>query len=120
MFKAFSCNSVSISLIFKPVRKAVRSYVILEGQCAGSKVCPLTQIEAGTMVCIKQLAATPELSGRLRELGFVEQQTIKLLSRDPNVICQVCNARLCISEKLAESIFVEALPAAPEAGIAKP
>jgi Fe2+ transport system protein FeoA len=61
------------------------------------------------VVCIKRLAASPDLSDRLRELGFCEEQKIRLLTRDSNLICQVCNARLGISEELAESILVEPL-----------
>jgi len=48
--------------------------------------------------------------GRLREMGFCEEQQIKLLSRDGNLICQVCNARLGISAELADAIMVEPLP----------
>lgn len=74
-------------------------------------------MQPGTTVCIKELSTGPELTGRLRELGFCERQKIKLVSRNSNYICQVCNARLGISEKLAESIIVEAvaeiLPGAP-------
>jgi Fe2+ transport system protein FeoA len=44
---------------------------------------------------------------RLREMGFCEEQKIKLLSRQTSLICQVCNARLGISERLAEKILVE-------------
>ena len=91
--------------------KKRRSYVILEGHCAGPKVCPLSRVEAGTFVCIKELSTTPEVTARLRELGFCEEQTIKLLARESNFICQVCNARLGISEKLADSILVEAVAA---------
>jgi Fe2+ transport system protein FeoA len=85
--------------------------VIVDGQCAGPSVCPLTRVKAGTVVCIKELAASPELRTRLREMGFCEQQRIKLLSRHSNIICQVCNARLGISKQLAEAILVEPLPA---------
>ncbi len=46
---------------------------------------------------------------RLREMGFCEEQSVKLLSRDGSLICQVCNARLGISEELAESILVQPL-----------
>ena len=74
-------------------------------------MCPLSQVKTGAVVCIKELLASPELRVRLRELGFCEQQRIKLLSRHSNIICQVCNARLGISRQLAESILVEALPA---------
>jgi Fe2+ transport system protein FeoA len=83
--------------------------VIVDGQCAGSGVCPLSRVEAGTVVCIKQLSTAPEVTSRLRELGICEQQQIKLLSRESNLICQVCNARLGISEELADSILVEAV-----------
>lgn len=72
-------------------------------------MCPLSKVEPGTTVCIKHLRAAPELTERLRELGFCEQQRIKLVSRNSSYICQVCNARLGISEKVAESILVEAL-----------
>jgi Fe2+ transport system protein FeoA len=92
------------------VKKAAPTYVVLEGQCAGPGLCPLSRVQAGTMVCIKQLSATPEMAERLRELGLCEEQNIKLLVRDSNLICQVCNARLGISEKLAELILVEAVP----------
>jgi Fe2+ transport system protein FeoA len=83
--------------------------------CAGAEVCPqpflcpLSQVNAGVAVRIKQLAAPPELTHRLREMGFCEEQKIKLLSRQSNLICQVCNARLGISARLAEQILVEPL-----------
>jgi Fe2+ transport system protein FeoA len=93
------------------VKKAQKQFVVLEGECAGSGVCPLSRVEAGTVVCIKQLSTSPDVTSRLRELGICEEQQIKLLARDSNFICQVCNARLGISEELADSIFVEAVPA---------
>jgi len=89
------------------VKKARQKFVVLEGQCAGSAVCPLSRVEAGTVVCIKQLSTSPDITSRLRELGLCEEQRIKLLARDSNFICQVCNARLGISEELADSILVE-------------
>jgi Fe2+ transport system protein FeoA len=83
------------------------SFVVLEGQCAGAEVCPLSSVQAGSTVCIKRLAASPEMVARLREMGFCEEQKIKLLSRQSSLICQVCNARLGISERLADTIMVE-------------
>ena len=65
---------------------------------------------AGTAVRIKRLAAAPEVNRRLREMGVREEQQIKLVSRQANVICKVCNARLGLSTQLAEAIFVEPLP----------
>jgi Fe2+ transport system protein FeoA len=97
------------------VSKRTSSYVILEGQCAGPLVCPLSRIKAGSIVCIKHLSASPEISSRLREMGLCEKQKVKLLSRHPSIICQVCNARLGISKRLAEAILVETVPAHMEA-----
>ena len=84
-------------------------------QCAGEAVCPLSRVPAGSEVCIKQLLASPGVLTRLRELGFCEEQKIKLLAHESSLICLVCNARLGISKALAESILVEPVPAAPSA-----
>jgi Fe2+ transport system protein FeoA len=56
------------------------------------------------------------MTDRLRELGFCEEQKIKLVARESSFICQVCNARLGISPELAEAIWVEALPAGAASG----
>ena len=77
--------------------------------CAEGMTCPLSQCEAGTVVCIKQLIAQPHVIDRLREMGLGEQQHIRLVSRHPSLICQVCNARVALSQELAESILVEPL-----------
>ncbi len=79
--------------------------------CEQPFICPLTKLRAGTACRIKQLSAAPEIAQRLREMGFCEEQRVKLLSQDNNIICQVCNARLGISAQLAESIWVEPLSA---------
>ena len=73
------------------------------------EVCPLSRVKAGVAVRIKRLCATPELQNRLRELGLGEEQIIKLLTSQTNFICQVCNARLAISQQLAQLILVEPL-----------
>lgn len=70
-------------------------------------VCPLSRVQAGVAVRIKQLCAAPEVQERLREIGLCEDQVIKLLTSRNNFICQVCNARLAISEHLAQLIMVE-------------
>ena len=74
-----------------------------------SFICPLSKLRVGTACRIKQLCASPEIARRLREMGFCEEQRIKLLSQHSNVICQVCNARLGISAELASAIWVEPL-----------
>jgi Fe2+ transport system protein FeoA len=88
------------------------AFDVVDGHCAGPAVCPLSRIRAGAVVCIKHLSTAPDVTNRLRELGFCEEQQIKLLARQSTFICQVCNARLAISERLADSILVEAVPAA--------
>ena len=75
------------------------------------ELCPLSRVKAGVAVRIKQLCASPELQNRLRELGLGEDQIIKLLTSHTSFICQVCNARLAISEQLARLILVEPLRA---------
>ena len=84
-----------------------RSVCAKTAVCADAFVCPLSRVVAGTAVRIRRLDGPPEVSLRLRELGFCEQQRIKLLSRHPNLICLVCNARLGISPELADNILVE-------------
>jgi Fe2+ transport system protein FeoA len=80
-----------------------------DGHCPQPFLCPLSNVRTGVAVRIKQLSASPEVTHRLREMGFCEEQKIKLLSRQSSLICQVCNARLGISTRLAEKILVEPL-----------
>jgi Fe2+ transport system protein FeoA len=80
---------------------------IVGGEADAAFVCPLTQVPPGTVCRVKQVLASPELTMRLRELGFCEEQKIKLLAQQRTLICQVCNARLGLSEQLAEAILVE-------------
>jgi len=77
-----------------------------ESRC---ELCPLSRVKAGVAVRIKQLCASPDLQNRLRELGLGEDQIIRLLTSQTNFICLVCNARLAISEQLAQLILVEPL-----------
>jgi len=91
------------------VKKTVRSGILTEGECAQAGICPLSCVRSGTVVCIKELAASAEVSTRLREMGLFEEQRIKLLHREGNFICQVCNARLGISAELAKTILVQPL-----------
>lgn len=78
-----------------------------EGCC---ELCPLNRVQAGMAVRIKQLCAAPEVQNRLREIGLCEEQIIRLVTSRNNFICQVCNARLALSEQLAKLILVEPVP----------
>jgi len=85
------------------------AYGILQGHCAGEGVCPLSRVKIGSRACVKRLTSRPEICDRLRELGLVEDQEVRLVSRHHNVICQICNARVALSEALADAILVQPL-----------
>ena len=78
--------------------------------------CPLNKVRAGMAVRIKELRAEPGVAQRLREIGFCEEQLIKLLASQINVICLVCNSRLALSSSLAEQILVEPVAKCPGPG----
>jgi len=91
------------------VKKADQNQPTSPECCAEAATCPLSHVEAGTVVCIKQLTAQPDVIDRLREMGLGEQQRVRLVSRHPSLICQVCNARVALSQDLAKAIMVEPL-----------
>ena len=75
------------------------------------ETCPLSRVQAGVAVRIKQICAAPEVLNRLREIGLGEEQIVRLITSQANFICQVCNARMAISAQLAQLILVEPLVA---------
>lgn len=83
----------------------------LPSLCRDPGHCSLAQAAAGACLRVRELRAPAEVAVRLRELGFCEQQRVRLLSKHTNVICQVCNVRLGLSKDLAGMILVE--PAGP-------
>jgi Fe2+ transport system protein FeoA len=78
--------------------------------CPHGELCPLSKVAVGASVRVRHLTTSPETSQRLREMGFCEDQTVRLVSRQSNIICQVCNARLGLSMELAEKILVQHVP----------
>jgi Fe2+ transport system protein FeoA len=77
------------------------------GAASSSKGCPLNQVRVGAAVRIRQLQTDPGISQRLREMGLGENQMLRLVSKSASLICQVCNARLALSEQIAALILVE-------------
>lgn len=71
------------------------------------ELCPLSRVQTGIAVRVRQLCAAPELQTRLRELGICEDQIIRLITNRTGFICQVCNSRLALSEQMAALILVE-------------
>ncbi len=96
------------------MRQKAKEIVLVEGHCTHADMCPLSHVKAGITVCIKEHTSTPEVTNRLREMGLCEEQHIRLVSHATNIICQVCNARLGISKKLAETIMVQPMSAHPK------
>ena len=78
--------------------------------CSSRMTCPLSKVRAGTCVRIKRLLGEPAQCQRLREMGFCEEQQVRLLLRNRSVVCQVCNVRFGLSAGLADSIWVEPIP----------
>lgn len=74
--------------------------------CRVPQLCPLNRVKAGDTVVVKQLNGTPEMNQRLREMGFGEEQRVRVLQLQSNLLCQVCNSRLGLSARLAELILV--------------
>jgi len=83
-----------------------------ERGAAVCELCPLNLVRTGIAVRVKKLLASPEVAHRLREIGICEEQIVKLIAAEANVICLVCNARLALSTALAETILVEPLACA--------
>jgi Fe2+ transport system protein FeoA len=81
-----------------------------DGSCPKPELCALDSVLPGASVRIKQINGSTEVAARLREMGFCEEQRIRLLMKHTNIICQVCNARLGISSQLAKTILVEQIP----------
>jgi ferrous iron transport protein A len=77
-----------------------------DSSCAHA-LCPLNRVRAGIAVRVRQLCAAPALAARLREIGFCEDNIVKLLTSHNNIICLVCNTRLALSEQVAQTILVE-------------
>src|ERR1041384_6070119 len=95
---------------FRPDVKDTPAPTLAPDDCAEPFLCPLSHVSAGVDVRIKQISASPEVTHRLRELGFCEEQKIKFPRRHGAILCRVCHARLGISAHLAEKILVEPLP----------
>ncbi len=91
--------------------RATHHESVCHASCANPRCCPLSRVRAGMEVRIRELSATDDVNKRLREIGFVERQIIKLVTSQTNLICQVCNTRLALSAELAKLIIVEPLVA---------
>jgi hypothetical protein len=60
-----------------------------EKVCPQPALCPLNKVRVGMAVRVKQLSAPPDVIHRLREMGFCEEQQIRLLSHQSSIVCLV-------------------------------
>ncbi len=67
----------------------------------------LARTQSGTSVRIHQLNSHPETCQRLRELGFCEDATVRLVTNGSmQLICEVCNTRVGLNHSIASDILV--------------
>jgi Fe2+ transport system protein FeoA len=67
----------------------------------------LLDVPIGTRVRIRQLSSRPEISARLRELGFCENAVVRCVTKGyGNIICEVYNTRIGLNAGLARGILV--------------
>lgn len=63
----------------------------------------------GSRVRIRRLHAQPEVSHRLRELGFCEDVVIRCIAHGyGNVVCEISNTRVGLNRHVAKGIVVTA------------
>jgi Fe2+ transport system protein FeoA len=107
-FANFRSTNGKIRLVRRRANSEIQRVNIDDRHC---ETCPLSRVQAGVAVRIKQICAAPEVQNRLREIGLGEEQIVRLITSQANFICQVCNARMAISAQLAQLILVEPLVA---------
>ena len=108
------CRSPEGTVLLDSMTEACPVPYCAPDRCAAPAVCALNRVLAGTTVVVKQLTASPDMNRRLREMGFGEEQRVKVISLANNLLCQVCNSRLGLSDRLAETILVQPLsPSGP-------
>ena len=68
---------------------------------------PLTMTKAGDTVTIRKITGKDEVRQHLAELGFVVGETVTIVSEiSGNLIIQVKEARIAISEEMARKIMI--------------
>ena len=69
----------------------------------------LSNAPIGQQMRIKHIHSDPEVSARLREMGFCEDAIVRCITRnDSNLICEILNSRIGLNGSAASSIAVTA------------
>lgn len=69
----------------------------------------LSDVTVGHRTKIVRVAGDESVAQRLREMGFRESSVIDKVADSGAIICKVADARVAISKKLAQNIFVRDL-----------
>jgi Fe2+ transport system protein FeoA len=69
----------------------------------------LSEAPLGRRFRIQHLHPTPEVSARLREMGFCENAVVRCIMKgDGNLICELYNSRIGLNSLLANAIVITA------------
>lgn len=82
---------------------------------AANTILPMTVTRPGQEVRVHSVRADELQRQRLRELGVLEGRSIKVITNNDPLICEVGECRFGVCRRLAGTIFVEALPLARSA-----
>jgi Fe2+ transport system protein FeoA len=67
----------------------------------------LADAPLGENVRISRLRSRPEISVRLREMGFCEDAVVRCIMKSHgNIICEILNTRVAMNGRLAGDILV--------------
>ncbi|MDR2676076.1 MAG: ferrous iron transport protein A [Opitutaceae bacterium] len=67
----------------------------------------LTDLPIGAAGRVCELSGHAEFCQRLREMGVCESVVIEKISGRGTLLCQLCNARIALSDRAARHIVVE-------------
>jgi len=72
--------------------------------------CPLSLVPVGSFCKIKQIECpSEECAQRIIEMGLCKNREIQVISSNYSLVCKLCQFRVGISKKIADSIMVELL-----------
>jgi ferrous iron transport protein A len=74
---------------------------------------PLTELPIGTAARVWALDGETGVCSRLREMGFCESAVIERVSGQKTLLCQLCGARIALSDRAAAHIVVELIRGGP-------
>jgi len=67
----------------------------------------LADAPLGISVRVSRLRSRPEISVRLREMGFCEDAVVRCVMKSHgNIICEILDARIAMNSRLAGDILV--------------